>query len=263
MNDKKGYAYFDIPKQERDSAIGFLLNALLQARASCQRPSNQKIFDEDVNIYLAHLLFANSLPDYQEMTNRYLSLNSSDLMELVDHNPDKVVRYFIYKVNADYLLVHLGIFSDLCASVRRPFKKSERQYAEMAQNYYDHALICNQQIYRKKTAIGDVLEKLSLNFSDYQVILHSVRKEFFQMMNWIRSREISPGSQDKQAAPFRPPQGWIEEKQNEFLDLYGEWLKTKSEELVPQLIHLVEEIKLADPTFGFDIDSVRGADARR
>ena len=50
--------YFDLKKQERDAAVGYLLGNILHARQACNIPSNEKKFDEDVNIYMAHLLFA-------------------------------------------------------------------------------------------------------------------------------------------------------------------------------------------------------------
>ena len=82
-DQEKQYHYFDIPKQERDSAIGFFLNSLLKSRSACRLTSNQIEFDEDVNIYLAHLLFAASLPDYQGAVERYLSTNVSEKAELM------------------------------------------------------------------------------------------------------------------------------------------------------------------------------------
>lgn len=258
MNDENKYNYFDLTKQERDSAISFLLNSLLKAREICDQPSNKKAFDEDVNIYLAHLLFANSFADYQEMANRYLTINVSELMELLEQNPDKVTRYFIYKVNADYLMVHLGIFRDLNPAQPVPFKKTERQYIELGRDYYDHASLCNQQIYRKKTAVGDVLVKLSNRFQDYQQILKLVRDDFFHFVNWVRSHEEARKKVliDPPAILDQPAGVDLEQKQNEFLDIYGEWLNTKSEELIPVLIRLSEELKRIDPRFAFDVSSL-------
>ena len=61
--------YFDITNQERDSAIRYLLGAIMQTRQASNFPSNYYTFDEDVNVYLAHLLFAISLPEYHEIKN--------------------------------------------------------------------------------------------------------------------------------------------------------------------------------------------------
>ena len=252
MDQNKHHLYFNLEKHERDAVVGYLLDALLHARQSCHIPSNDKSFDEDVNVYLAHLLLATSLPDYQELTKRYLSLNSSDLMENIDHHNDKVIRYFIYKVNADYLLVHLGIFNDLTSEFLRPFQKSERQFISMGQSYYDSALQYNHQIYRKRTAIGDVLGKLSQNFADYKLILQAVRDEFFRLQKKIGT-ETKSGEKKLKKVVYTLA---LEQKQNEFLDVYGEWLKTRSSELVVRLRALVDEIKKMDPEFGFNVDSI-------
>jgi len=260
MNDENKHNYFDMSKHERDSAISFLLNSLLKAREVCDQPSNKKAFDEDVNIYLAHLLFANSFSDYQEMASKYLTVNVSELMQLLEQHPDKVTRYFIYKVNADYLLVHLGIFRDLNPAQPQPFKKTEQQFIELGQDYYDQASLCNQRIYRKKTAVGDVLVKLSSHFQDYQHILNLVRDDFFHFINWVRSHEETRKRVSVEPpAPVldRPVVINLEQKQNEFLDIYGEWLNTKSEELIPILIRLTEELKRIDPKFAFDVQSLR------
>src|SRR3989338_6350857 len=145
--DERSYFYFDIPKQERDSAISYLLHALLKSRSACQLPSNRDQFDEDVNIYLAHLLFACSLPDYLGAVKRYLNTSVSEMTNLIEQNDDRILRYFIYKVNADHLMVHLGIFQDL-ERERSLFGKSELQFSSMAQNYYRQAASYNRRIYR-------------------------------------------------------------------------------------------------------------------
>lgn len=253
MEKNANYLYFDLRKSERDAVIGFLLNTLLQARKECSFPSNEKGFDEDVNIYLAHLLFASSLPDYQELTNRYLSLNTSDLAELVGQTPDKVVRYFIYKVNADYLLIHLGIFHDLAGNSSKLFKRNERQWMELAQSYYDSASQYNHQIYRKQTAVGHVLGKLSNRFNDYKKILEFVGDDFFHFvkeMNRLDLYQQDTRMNDRVQKAIDRLQ--LDQKQDEFLDLYGEWLNTKSEATKIRLIQLAEEIKKLNPAFGFD-----------
>ncbi len=247
--------YFDLKKHEKDAAIAYLLGNILHAREACGIPSNEKKFDEDVNIYLAHLLFAFLLPDYQNVIGRYLNLNASDLMESVEKHDDKVLRYFIYKVNADYLLIHLGIFNDLTAQPARVFKKSESQFIELGQSYYDSASQYNHQIYRKHTAVGDVLEKLSHSFENYTQILHVVRGEFFELVKKIKTIKQSTDESDIPIVKLLTALE-LEQKMNEFLDLYGFWLETKSHEAKSRVIHAAQEIKKVDPSFGFNPESL-------
>jgi len=249
--EAKKYLYFDIPKQERDSAIAFLLDALLKSKiASGKKAARVDDSDEDVNIYLAHLLFAASLPDYQKTIQRYLSASVSEMTELVEENDDRIVRYFIYKVNADHLLVHLGIFQDLDSSLST-FGKSERQYASMAQNYYQQAMDYNHRIYRRQTAIGSVLEKLALGFERYQKILRFTRRDFFHFENHFRDdgfmkfcNDVKKYEHDLAATGVR----------DRFLDCYLEWKRTKDPNVRLRLVRAVGEMKNIDPDFEFRID---------
>ncbi|OGW90152.1 MAG: hypothetical protein A3A73_01785 [Omnitrophica bacterium RIFCSPLOWO2_01_FULL_50_24] len=249
MNDgMKRYLYFDIPKQERESAISFLLQALLKSRDACELSREKDSdLDDDVHIYLAHLLFAASLPDYQDAVKRYLSKNVSDMAELIEENDDRIVRYFIYKVNADHLLVHLGLFQDLERGINA-FAKSQEQYVSMAQNYYVQAADHNQRIYRRETAIGSVLGKLSRQFKRYQKILRFARKEFFHFANQF---------QDLNFIKFCEELGHYEaehtltEARDHFLDCFVEWNRTKNPSLHERLLNAAERLKRLDPSFAF------------
>ena len=46
---KDNCLFFDISKQERESAIRYLLGAILNCRRESNFPSNYYVFDEDVN----------------------------------------------------------------------------------------------------------------------------------------------------------------------------------------------------------------------
>lgn len=250
-DDTNKYLYFDIPKQERDSAIAFLLDALLKSKRACElATSSDDEFEEDVNIYLAHLLFAASLPDYQKAIQRYLSTNVSELAELVERNDDRIVRYFIYKVNADHLLVHLGIFQDLEGG-NHLYGKSDEQYASMGQNYYQQAAQYNHRIYRKQTAIGSVLGKLSHRFLRYQTILRFARKEFFHFANQFRDDQFLKFCT---ALEKYEREKLVMETRDRFLDCYGEWRHTKSPESREKLMEAIKELKRVDPSFTFQLD---------
>ena len=243
----KSYFYFDIPKEERDAAISFLLESLIKSRQASGLPSNQIEFDEDVNIYLAHLLFAASLPDYQEAVKRYVNIKISGVMDLVERAEDRVVRYFIYKVNADNLLMHLGIFNDL-GSVHNAFGKSERQYSSMAQNYYEQAADYNRKIYRKQTAIGSVLEKLAHSFEGYKVILQYLRRDFFHFSNQFVDHSFRKFCEDINRYEQELK---INEARDRFLDAYAEWLGTKDINVRAKLEQFARELKALDPDFRF------------
>ncbi len=246
MQEKESF-YFDIPKQERDSSISFLLNVLLKSRTACKLASNEEHFDEDVNIYLAHLLFAASLPDYQSAIRRYLSKNVSELTDLVDRNEDRIVRYFIYKVNADHLMIHLGVFQNL-ENNRHLYGKTEQQFCSMAQNYYKQAANYNRKIYRRETAVGSVLEKLADGFNKYQTILRFARKEFFHFSNHFRDNQFQKFCSD---IAHYEREVKIGDAIDQFLDSYEAWIKDRGMKAKLSLINHAKKLQAIDPNFVF------------
>ena len=250
-----GQYYFDIPKQERDSSISFLLNSLLKSRNACNLSSNQPEFDEDVNIYLAHLLFAASMPDYQIAVKRYLSKNVSEMADLIDRNEDRIVRYFIYKVNADNLMVHLGIFQNLENSTQI-YGKTEQQFSSMAEAFYKQAAIYNRKIYRRETAVGTVLEKLASGFQRYKTILRFARKEFFHFSNGFHDEPFQKFCSD---VTRYEKEAKLNEAIDLFLDTYAEWIRTKALNSKLKLIHQAKVLREIDPDFSFSFDHQKEA----
>ena len=178
----KGYCYFDIPKKERDSAITHLLMVLAKSIKTLGLSEREIEMDGDVKIYLAHLLFAAALPDYQGAVGKYVSADSSQVVKMINKTEDQVIRYFIYKVNADHLLVQLSVFKQLSQNSKAT-NEPVNQDIKTAESYYERAADFNKKIYKRKTSIGSVLEKLAKHFEIYQKILELARKDFFYFSN--------------------------------------------------------------------------------
>jgi len=244
--------YFDISKQERDSAIRYLLETIIKSRNETDFPSNYYTYDEDVNVYLAHLLFAVSLPEYHEMAEPYLSMDTSDILRWVRATEDRTIRYFIFKVNADHLLIHSAIFNSLGNNhLKKIFQRSDRHFQEVAKLYYEQAAAYHKRIYRKKTGVGDVLVKLAHYFECYQGVLIHVRRQYFSFVNSFRDQafdqfvgEIKNYEQDIQRKI----------KMDRFLDLYGKWLATKNPIYLREVQEVAQDLKQLDPEFRFDAD---------
>jgi len=97
-------------KREIEPTFFFMMNCLLYSRLESGNPSNQNYYDEDVNVYLANLLTSFMNPDFHERTRKYLSPYDTDLFDKVRNSPDVRLKYTIYKTNADFLLISIGIF---------------------------------------------------------------------------------------------------------------------------------------------------------
>lgn len=250
--------YFDISKQERDSAIRYLLQTVIKSRCEGRFPSNCYTYDEDVNVYLAHLLFAVSLPEYHEMAEPYLSTDTSDILRWVRATEDRTIRYFIFKVNADHLLMHTAVFDDLQGKrSKKFFKKTDKHYQEIAKLYYEQAAAYHKRIYRKKTGVGDVLTKLAHYFECYQDVLMQIRRDYFHFVNSFRDNAF-----DQFVGEIKQyeKKALCKEKMDYFLDLYADWMTSKNPILAGEIAHLADELKDLDPNFQFDMDKVIGGD---
>jgi hypothetical protein len=249
------YLYFSLTSEDRESAIYFLLESILKAKDQVHGLTKALSFDEDVNIYMAHLLFAVSLPEYHDMADPFLSSNTNDVFEWVRETDDPMLRYFIFKVNADHLLVQSTIFNpDPQLAKRFPLKKDvlnekneERLSAIM---YYNQAARFHAGVYDKKTGVGEVLGKIANQFDVYRHILAGVRDDYFKFIECFREQAfrhflVKLSSYEKDHLQ--------DIKMEQFLDAYQGWLSTKAPELKNKILHLAQELSQLNAQFRFDV----------
>lgn len=240
---------------EKDSAINNLLDAFVKARELVGFPTNKKGFDEDVNIYIAHLLFAIAMPNYNYITEQYISMEEKDVRMLIDLAEDNYLRYFIYKVNGDNLLLHLGLFGNLkplLSAQKDSFGRcTEEDYLKLAQQYYQEAANCNRKIHRKKTALSEVLTKMVKNFKYYAKALTAMKQEYYFFYDFYEDEEFCKFSQKMDEYERKLS---FKEKQDKFLDLYARWLRHKSQKLKKQINDVCKELHTLEPSFSFRLD---------
>jgi hypothetical protein len=267
MNEKKErdskipYLYFNLSSEDRESAIYFLLESILNTRDQSQGSTRTQTFDEDVNIYLAHLLFAVSLPEYHEMADPFLSADTQEVFEWVRETDDPMLRYFIFKVNADHLLIQSSIFDpDSTLAKRFPPKKdpkdekSEDRLAAIL--YYNQASRCHAGVYEKKTGVGEVLGKIAGQFDTYKHVLAGVKEDYFKFIECFREqafRHFSVKLNHYEKDYLR------DIKMEQFLEAYQKWLAAKDPALKTKILHLAKELSRLDPQFNLDISKLERA----
>src|SRR5262245_6632148 len=106
--------YVDLKDSSRElqPTYYFMINCLLYSRMETGLVSNQDFYDEDVNVYLAHLLHSFINPEYVEQSKKFLSKYDTDVFRRLSNSTDARLKYLIYKTNADFLLVSIGIFDN-------------------------------------------------------------------------------------------------------------------------------------------------------
>jgi hypothetical protein len=261
VNDKKEqgsqapYLYFGLSSEDRESAIHFLLESILKAKDQSHGLTRTLSFDEDVNIYLAHLLFAISLPEYHDMADPFLSTDTHEVFEWVKETDDPMLRYFIFKVNADHLLVQSAIFDPNPKlakrfSLKKDAKEETNEERLAAILYYNQASRCHAGVYDKKTGVGEVLGKIAGQFDVYRHILTGVKEDYFKFIDCFREQAFQQ---------FLVKLGGYEKdhlrgiKMEQFLEAYQGWLSDRTPELKSKILRLTQELSQLDPQFNFDV----------
>jgi hypothetical protein len=245
--------YVDLKDTSRDlqPTYYFMINCLLYSRMETGLVSNQDYYDEDVNVYLAHLLHSFINPEYVEQSKKFLSRYDTDVFRRLSTSTDARLKYLIYKTNADFLLISIGIFDNPVGqqAVRRA-APSEEAYIGRGTTYSHFAYSYAQQMHRKNQGVSDVLEKLSVGFEKYIKILSHMRGEYLDLMKRLSHGEVY---HLERSIDEHSQQEMLRLKQDELLELYSAWKQEPSEEAEENLERVVGEIRQINPSFKFEL----------
>ena len=259
--------YVDLKETSRNlqPTYYFMINCLLYSRMETGLVSNQEYYDEDVNVYLAHLLHSFINPEYVEQSKKFLSRYDTDVFRRLAHSSDSRLKYLIYKTNADFLLISIGIFDNPLgpSASRGKAQPSEEAYIGRGKTYYHFAYSYAQQVHRKNAGVADVLEKLSVGFEKYLRILSHMRGEYMDLMKRFSQGEVY----HLERSIANPPRGehlersidedsqkeLLRVKQDELLELYSAWKSQPSPETEESLERVVSEIRRLNPSFKFQL----------
>jgi len=222
-----------------EGTFGTVMEILLKSRLKLKLESNGAGYDEDVNTYIAGVLVSYIDSEYLDAISRVLSKYDMDVFQSALKADTNVEAYRIYKVNADDLLVTLGIFHALW--------KEERSELGKLKRYYAHAAEYQRRIYGKSTAVGAIQNKLAETPERFLSILSFARSEFLHFLEGIEPDDMAEFN--KQISTFSS-ELTIKTKQDELLDAYSSWLEHPSNPgLAQTLRQRVEELMKLDPSF--------------
>jgi hypothetical protein len=246
--------YIDLKETSRNlqPTYYFMINCLLYSRMETGLVSNQDYYDEDVNVYLAHLLHSFINPEYVEQSKKFLSKYDTDVFRRLAHSSDARLKYLIYKTNADFLLVSIGIFDNptAAAGAKSKMQPSEEAYIGRGKTYYHFAYTYSQHLHRRNQGVSDVLEKLSTGFEKYLRILSHMRGEYLDLMKRLSQGEVYHLERTVNEAS---QQELLRVKQDELLELYSAWRREPSGEIEESLQRVASEIRAINPSFKFEL----------
>ena len=243
----QSYPYRILGTGEQEESLFFMLDSLLRSRIDTDRETSD---DEDVNVYLAGLLHSfldrSFLASYGSLISRY----DTEVFARAEESEDLRTKYRVYKVNADYTLMAAGVLDALATQEKQgKWGRDDDTAIQRGKLYYRFASSYRTQLAHKKTAVVEVLEKLSDRFETYVSILSHMRKMYLNLLRRLSDEEIYHLQQEAQ----RGAAARIAEiGRDRFLDAYLDWLHSGSEEDRGRVNLLGEELSKIDPTFRFN-----------
>src|SRR5437667_5283438 len=237
-----------IANPSRENVGYFFINNFLLSRIDSDMPSDLKEYDEDVNVYTASLLAGVVTGQHDLLSAELISTRDADVFARVQETKDQRLRYRVYKANADFLYVSLGIFgeSSLVGDVPEPQEDAQSRLTGRGKSYYQFASAYAERLFGRGAAIAEVMDKLSRNFEAYTKVMVWMSGEYLHLMSELSSGEMYHLEHDTQEhfEKSHKTNSW-----DELLDSYVEWHKTRSKDARRRLARAAREVKRVDPSF--------------
>lgn len=193
MNDSQ-YCALPLKEKVKDTFYNFFMVRWLLAREAAGMESdhgyvpvikglrmNDMAFDEDVNVYVSGLLAnaAGSAGFHQKLA-RYVRDTELGIHRLAGESSDRAFKFMVYRTNADHIFLRLGIFDHF----REDFGSSYAQLTR-GKRYYAFAAGYLGEINRGRSALQDVIEKMSVRLDDYYEILSTMTRKYLEFVQRI------------------------------------------------------------------------------
>ncbi|MBN1164398.1 MAG: hypothetical protein JXB45_07450 [Candidatus Krumholzibacteriota bacterium] len=248
------YSLIGSAQPESVQTYFYMLNNLLYSRMESGYHTNDEFFDEDVNVYLANLLTSLILPEHHRNLVRYAMPYDLPLFENLRDEKNPRIKYITYKTNADFLLIHIGIFGNPKGTRPHSIPYLERSTASFigrGKTYYHLAQSYLFQTSLRPTATGEVLGKLSRGFENYIKILSVMKSEYLNLI-----RKFSEGEMFHlhQSLSEEDRKGKLKVKYDDFLDAYSRYRKERTAPSKRALDLSIRELRALDPSFKFQPD---------
>jgi hypothetical protein len=202
-----------------------------------------------VNVYTAALL-AGIVTGREDLLRADLvSTRDSDVFARVEATKDRRHRYRVYKANADFLYVSLGVFSGgEAASVGDDPEDRAQVLTGRGKSYYHFASAYAERLYGNRAGIAEVMDKLSRHFEAYTRVMAWMSGEYLHLLQRISEGEVYHLSRDAQSRfeASHKTHVW-----DELLESYVAWQRTHAVEARRRLHRAARELRKIDPEFSF------------
>jgi len=233
--------------QDAVSSEHFILQSLLSSRVETGLCDENIPDEDDVNVYLTHLVCGWIDPRRHLHHSGYLRDFDHETFEQVQRSTNSRLKYTVYRANADHLLMLLGIFDN--ARARRPsaneLQLPRESYMGRARTYYDFASTYSRVVLGKHSAVPSVLGKLANNFHDYVRLLAHMRSEYLNLISHLSDGALYHLQEDVNAQ-------MVAVSYDGFLDALAEWRDNPTPENRDNLQSIAHRLQEIDPDFNWE-----------
>ncbi len=256
MNSVKTYPEADLETllSPARSTGYFMMDNFLQSRIEACFPTNDEFYDEDINVYIAGVLESVSEPRRQESQARLVVPRDQDLNRVVERIRNHWKKYWVYRANADFLFISLGIFDNPTRSRKDSISHmnlSRGCYLGRAKTYYRLAQSHLLQSTRRNTPLGETLGKLSERLEDYVRVLSFMKGEYLNLFHRLSDGEIY---HLQLSAAWQDEETDISGLKDRFLDLYTEYRAGGRAGCAEELEKVAGMIRSIDSSFVFSLE---------
>ena len=251
--DDSSYLDLEQPGDRREKTSYFVLDSLLKSRIDCGFESNSGKYDEDVNVYLVHLLSSLVRGFW---LGQPTAARDIDVFEQVRESTDPRFKYGVYRANADYLLLSTSLFTRspyVECDGQRTFHGPVRDRIGRGKAYYHFASMFHERVRASSPVVARVLHRLSEDFERYVDVLFHMRGEYFHLYERLKEDQLMSMREDLFKAPSGSDKTVLGSLRDEFLDAYWSWHQKPTVVSRHQLEEAISRLRAVDPSFEFQL----------
>ena len=233
----------------------FVLDSLLKSRVDCGFESRENKYDEDVNVYLVHLLSQLVAgPGLSQMA----ADRALDVFARVSDSMDLRHKSVVYRTTADQLLITTSLFTQTPFAEQngqRVFQPGAWDQIERGKEYYRYAAAYQERLPSGSPTMPHVLNSLSRQFENYVQVLFHMRGEYFHLFERIKEDQLQRLAAEEPGDVPMPELNADELNvlRDEFLDAFSAWSENPTNDSRRQLERAVSQLRAADPAFQFEM----------
>ena len=243
--------FFDLQKKGTSEASFFFLEHVLRARADLHMESGKHEFDQEINVYVAGLL--NSLMESGNLLRQkpYISAFDIDVREWLEQHPGRRNEYVVYRDNADFGLVLMGLFLGYHhrGSYQHRVIPDTDEKGRIA-IYYELAASALAHLQGNSASLVNVLLSIAECLPEILQILRKAADSYFDLMARLSDGSMYHLERELESAG---KQKEYELKVDEFLKQYAAYKDNPTEELRGAVMALAEKLREMNQNFRFDV----------